>query len=79
MNNLIIKNAHIITPRGHMARCGDEMKMLHVIPRGTIEITDGRISYVGENLPEDKTGYEIIDAKGNVALPGFVEIGRAHV
>lgn len=73
MNNLIIKNAHIITPLGHTARCGDEMKTLHTIPRGTIEITDGRISYVGDNLPEVKPGYEVLDAMGNVVLPGFVD------
>lgn len=73
MSNLIIKNAHIVTPIGHTARCGSEMSQLFDLPRGTIEITDGRITYVGENLPEDKPGYQVLDAQGNVALPGFVD------
>lgn len=73
MNNLIIKNAHIITPQGTAARRGKEMtEMLH-INRGTVEITDGIITYVGPNLPGNKSGYEILDVQGNVLLPGFID------
>ena len=73
MNNLIIKNAHIIPPLGTSARCGKAMSELRVIARGTREVTDGRISFVGENLPEEKPGYRVIDVGGNVVLPGFVD------
>ena len=73
MNNLIIKNAHIITPQGTSAQCGRQMSELLKIARGTVEVTDGRISYVGENLEEDKPGYQVLDAKGRVVLPGFVD------
>ncbi len=71
--NLILKNARIVTPMGRTARCGAEMKRLLDIPRGTIEVTDGRITYVGENLPDTRDGYDVIDVRGNVVLPGFVD------
>lgn len=37
-----------------------------------IEITDGRISAIGSNLPKD--GVELIDGKGNVVVPGFIDV-----
>jgi imidazolonepropionase len=73
-NNLIIINAHIITPQGRTARKGKEMNELLTIPNGTVRVTDGIITYVGENrTSNEKPGYKVIDAKGNVLLPGFVD------
>lgn len=73
-NNLIIINAHIITPQGRTARKGKEMNELLTIPNGTVRVTDGIITYVGENRTNnEKPGYKVIDAKGNVLLPGFVD------
>lgn len=45
-NNLIITGARIITPIGRKARKGKEMDQLFD-ENGTIEITDGKITYVG--------------------------------
>lgn len=73
-NNLIIFNAHIVTPTGNRARKGKEMNELLDIPCGTVEVTDGLITYVGPNrkerFPEE---YEVLNAQGQVLLPGFVD------
>lgn len=73
MNNLIITNARIMTPLGKAAVKGAEMNQLHVIESGTVEITDGIITYVGQNRDAIPTGYDVLDAQGNVLLPGFVD------
>ena len=49
--NLIIFNARIVTPIGFSARKGEEMSQLQVIENGTVEVTKGVITYVGENTP----------------------------
>lgn len=74
MNNLIIENAHVVTPSGTSAVKGVAMGNLKEIPGASIVIEDGRIIYVGEkgNAPDIKNA-DILDAKGNVALPGFVD------
>ena len=46
--NLIIFNARIVTPIGFSARKGEEMSQLQVIENGTVEVTKGIITYVGE-------------------------------
>lgn len=72
-NNLIIYNARIVTPTGKTARRGKAMNELLIIPNGTVEVTDGIITYVGENRPTVPEGYETLDAQGKVLLPGFVD------
>lgn len=73
-DNLIIVNARIITPQGRNARRGKEMNELLTIPCGTVKVTDGIITYVGENRAiHEKPGYKILDAEGKVLLPGFVD------
>ncbi len=71
--NLIIYNANIVTPTSNTARRGKAMNELLTIPNGTVEITDGIITYVGEHRPTLPEGYEAIDAQGKVLLPGFVD------
>ena len=69
-NNLIIINAHIVTPQGRTARKGEAMNELLNIPCGTVRVTDGIITYVGENrISHEKPGYKVLDARGNVLLP----------
>ena len=46
--NLIIFNARIVTPTGISARKGAEMRQLRIIENGTVEVTKGIITYVGE-------------------------------
>ncbi len=73
MNNLLIYNARIITPMGKSAKKGKEMNDLHIIERGTVKITDGIITYVGEEDITAPVGYKTLDAQGQVLLPGFVD------
>ena len=71
-NNLIITGARIITPIGRKARKGKEMDQLFD-ENGTIEIIDGKITYVGPDRPVLPEGYKLIHAEGKVVLPGFVD------
>ena len=75
--NLIIFNARIVTPIGFSARKGEEMSQLQVIENGTVEVTKGVITYVGENRGEDRDGYYQhywhYNARGHCLLPGFVD------
>lgn len=75
--NLIIFNARIATPLGSSAREGKEMSWLHIIERGTIEITNGTITYVGPPRSGEEAGfrwgYYWYDAQGRCVLPGFVD------
>ena len=77
MGNLIIENARVVTPEGLAARKGKEMGILKEIPDASIIIKEGVIAYVGsmQELPSEfkDSGFRKIDAKGNVALPGFVD------
>lgn len=75
-NNLIIKNARIITPLGTSALKGKEMNQLLDLTGGTVKVTDGVITYAGPSRPaceEPEEGYEILNAEGRVLLPGFID------
>lgn len=75
-NNLIIKNATIVTPSGHRPVKGDDMSRISVIGNACIIVTDSVISFVGntDEMPDvDLSEFNIIDAKGNAVLPGFVD------
>ena len=75
--NLIIFNAKIVTPLGFSARKGKEMSQLQIIENGTVEVTDGVITYVGQNRGEERDGYYHhywhYNARGKCLLPGFVD------
>ena len=75
--NLIIFNARIVTPIGFSASKGEEMSQLQIIENGTVEVTKGIITYVGENRGEDRDGYYQhywhYNARGHCLLPGFVD------
>lgn len=75
--NLIIFNARIVTPIGFSARRGEEMSQLQIIENGTVEVTKGIITYVGENRGEDRDGYYQnywhYNARSHCLLPGFVD------
>jgi imidazolonepropionase len=57
------------------ARIGRELSELAIIPDGGMLIRDGRIEFVGPSAEiENKAGdTEVIDARGKVVLPGFVD------
>ena len=72
--DILIKKANeVLTVVGpKRARKGKEMSRLGVIKNGCIAIDEGKIVYVGKN----SSGYqadEVIDAKGKIVLPGFVD------
>lgn len=71
-NNLIIKNARIITPLYTSALKGKEMNQLLDLTGGAVKVTDGVITYAGPSRPaceEPEEGYEILNAEGRVLLP----------
>lgn len=72
--NLIIFNARIVTPTGISARKGAEMRQLRIIENGTVEVTKGIITYVGESRGEDRDGYYSITG---ITTPGDIACFRA--
>ncbi|WP_235939030.1 amidohydrolase family protein [Schauerella aestuarii] len=60
--NVLIKNGYVLTMDGAL---GD-------LPRADVRIRAGRISDVGPGLTADPSS-EIIDAAGQVVMPGFVD------
>jgi len=76
MENIIIRNATIVTPEGNKALRGGDMSKVRVDANSTIIITGGIISFIGRNekAPSvNESEYHVIDAGGKVALPGFVD------
>jgi imidazolonepropionase len=77
MSSLTVLHAsQLVTLAGpKRPRVGSELSELAIIPDGGILIRDGRIERVGASAEiEDKTGdAEVIDARGKVVLPGFVD------
>lgn len=76
MKKLAIINAKIVTPTGKSARRGDEMRELRTFDYAYIVSVDGVITEIGEMCSAgfqtcDNT--EILDARGRVILPGFVD------
>ncbi len=79
--DLIILNAsELITLKGYSEspKSGSNLRELDIIENGAIAVTDDKISFVGttkELLSSIDIGKntEIINAKGNVVLPGFVD------
>jgi 5-methylthioadenosine/S-adenosylhomocysteine deaminase len=66
--NLLLKNAFIITLNSKN----------ETIDNGIVAIKNGRIEYVGPNLPGMDAQYEkIIDCRGKAVMPGFVN-GHNH-
>ncbi|NDV60482.1 imidazolonepropionase [Bacteroides sp. 519] len=75
--NLVVFNARIATPLGSTARKGHEMGELHIIENGTVEVTNGIITYVGPHRGIEREGfhwgYYQYNAHGKCLLPGFVD------
>lgn len=65
---ILIKNAYIIT-------CDDDKP---IIECGFLGTEDGKIKFVSEELPENFKADKIINANGNIVLPGFSN-AHSHV
>lgn len=72
MDNLIITGARIVTPQGREAHKGKDMDELLCL-NGTVEVTNGTITYVGPDRQKVPGGYRVVNAQGKVVLPGFVD------
>lgn len=76
-NNLIITNAILSTPKGDHALKGEEMGRLYTLPDAAVIVVDGIIQWVGPTAempaPPADVDFEVIDAKGNALIPGFVD------
>jgi imidazolonepropionase len=78
MSKKIILNAsEVLTCSGFGPKFGEDMKDIGRIEKGAVIVEDGIIKKVGvqEELLKDikVEEYEIIDAKGNTVMPGFVD------
>lgn len=72
--DILIKNANeVLTLRGpRRARSGKEMRELGIIKDGYVAIDEGKIVGVGRGKG-DFNADEVIDAKGKIVMPGFVD------
>ena len=70
---ILIRDARVLTlGEGPRPRRGKELGELSPIERGSVLIEDGRVSAVGVGI-EAPTDVEVIDARGRVLMPAFVD------
>jgi imidazolonepropionase len=74
---IILNSSEVLTCSGFGPKFGEDMKDIGRIEKGAVIIEDGIIKKVGiqEDILKDINieEYEIIDAKGNTVMPGFVD------
>lgn len=75
---IVIHASELLTLRGpRRARAKAEMSELSIVQDGAVAVSDGVIVDVGKTdsvlREHGSTGAEIIDAKGSVVMPGFVD------
>src|SRR6202049_3874649 len=77
MSSLAVLHAsHLVTLAGpKRPRVGGEMSDLGVISDGGMLIRDGKIDILGpsDEIEKNARGSEIVDARGRVVLPGFID------
>ncbi|SDF86922.1 imidazolonepropionase [Thermoanaerobacter thermohydrosulfuricus] len=69
---LIYNIKKIYTPLGNCPQCGSDMENIEEIEDAYIAIKDGKILAAGKS-PAAISAKEKIDAKGMIAIPGFVD------
>src|SRR5438874_10267615 len=73
----VLHASQLITLAGPpRARSGKELRDLGIIPDGGLLVADGKITHLGRTPEVEKLcqrNTEIIDARGRVVLPGFVD------
>src|SRR5262245_58709218 len=75
---LIIRNAAqlvCVSTRGLPLLRGAEIARLDIIANGAVLIRDGQIDWIGQSsvLPELPADTQVIDAAGQVVIPGLVD------
>src|SRR5260370_22677670 len=75
---MIIRNASqmvCVTAHGERMKRGQAMRDLSIIENGAVIIRDGTIQWVGRtsDLPPIPPDAEVLDASGQVVLPGFID------
>ncbi|HWL40201.1 MAG TPA: imidazolonepropionase [Gemmatimonadaceae bacterium] len=76
MNLLFVNAAGVVTCAGPArARKGSEMADARVVPNIAVAVSDGRIAALGSatDLIRAYEGHEIIDCRGGILTPGFVD------
>jgi imidazolonepropionase len=77
MSSLAVLHAsHLVTLAGpNRPRVGREMSELAIIHDGGMLIRDGKIDILGpsDEIERNARGSEIVDARGRVVLPGFID------
>ena len=75
MSRRVLRNARLVTMDGHADACrGRDLDDLRVIERGWIGIEGPRIAALGTGDPSAEwRGAPALDARGRVAMPGFVD------
>ena len=74
----VLNAAQLVTLAGpKRPRVGAEMRELGIISGGGLLVRDGKIVAVGRSEDIDRRDAEVIDARGRVVLPGFVD-AHAH-
>src|ERR1700680_3858468 len=77
MSSLAVLHAsHLVTLAGpKRPRVGTEMSELAIIHDGGMLIRDGKIDILGpsDEIEKNARGSEIVDARGRVVLPGFID------
>lgn len=75
--DLLIKNAsELLTCKPHnphKPKIGKELSNLGIIKNGAVAVKDGKIVFVGKTSAFKFKAKKIIDAKGKVVMPGFVD------
>ncbi|MCL2349992.1 MAG: imidazolonepropionase [Defluviitaleaceae bacterium] len=68
--DLLIKNAHLATPKGSAAKRGKDQGEICITESINIGVIDGKISYIGA---EKLAAHETINAGGRLVTPGLVD------
>jgi imidazolonepropionase len=72
----VLHASHLVTLAGpKRPRVGGELSQMAIIPDGGMLIRDGKIELVGASaeIENQAGGSDIIDARGKIVLPGFVD------
>ena len=70
MLDLLIKNAHLATPKGNSPKRGAMIGQISIEKDINIGIADGKIAYIGHDAPE---AAKVHDAEGHLVTPGLVD------